>query len=121
MRFMSIYTPDPSLDENVPPRAEEIAKVDALIKEMSAAGVLLVTEGLKPSSTGARLEYKNEKVVVVDGPFTESKELVGGYAIIQVNSKAEAIEWVKRFLGVMGGGKAEVREMHECSDFEHVE
>ncbi len=82
--------------------------------------MLLVTEGLRPSSTGMLLEYKNGEVVVTDGPFAEAKELIGGYAILRVNSKDEAIKWGKRFLKVMGGGKTEVREMHEPSDFEHL-
>jgi hypothetical protein len=73
VRYMSIYTPDPSLDENAPPCAEDMAKIGALIGEMTAAGVLLVTEGLKPSSTGMMLEYKDGEIVVTDGPFAEAK------------------------------------------------
>jgi hypothetical protein len=94
-----------------------MAKIGALIEETTAAGVLLVTEGLKPSSTGMMLEHKDGEIIVTDGPFAEAKELIGGYAIIRVDSKAEAVTWAKRFLQVMGGDKTEVREMHEFSDF----
>ena len=88
-----------------------------LIEKMTKAGVLLATEGCQPSSKGARVRVSGGKAKVTDGPFTETKELVAGFAMIQVKSKAEAIEWTRRFLKVAGDGESEIRLMHEASDF----
>jgi hypothetical protein len=85
-----------------------------LIEEMAKAGVLLATDGLQPSSKGARVRISGGKFTVTDGPFTEAKELIAGYAIVQVKSKEEAIEWAKRFLKVMGEGESEIRQMHDA-------
>jgi hypothetical protein len=82
----------------------------ALIGEMSQAGVLVQTEGCQLSSQGARVRIKGGQFTVVDGPFAEAKELVGGMAVINVQSKAEAIEWTKRFLTVAGCGESEIRQ-----------
>ena len=91
-----------------------------LIDEMTKAGVLLSTEGCQPSSKGARVRLSGGRIAVTDGPFTEAKELIGGFAIIQAKSKAEAIEWTKRFLEVAGDGESEIRQLHEASDFAPV-
>jgi hypothetical protein len=80
---------------------------------MSQAGVLVQTEGCQPSSRGARVRINGGQFTVVDGPFAEAKDLVGGMAVIQVQSKAEAIEWTKRFLTVAGHGESEIRQLHE--------
>ena len=88
-----------------------------LIEEMTKAGVLLSTEGCQPSSKGARVRLSTGKVTVTDGPFAETKELIGGFAIIQTKSKEEAIEWTKRFLNVAGDGESEIRLLHEAADF----
>jgi hypothetical protein len=88
-----------------------------LIEEMTKAGVLLATEGCQPSSKGARVRYKNGKFTVIDGPFTESKELIAGFALFQVKSKEEAVEWTKRFLEVAGEGESEIRQIYEAEDF----
>jgi hypothetical protein len=85
-----------------------------LIGEMTAAGVLLATEGCQPSAKGVRVRSTNGKITVTDGPFTEAKEVIGGFALIQVKSKDEAIEWTRRFLDVAGDGESEVRELHEA-------
>jgi hypothetical protein len=85
----------------------------ALIGEMSQAGVLVQTEGCQPSSKGARVRINGGTFTVVDGPFAEAKELVGGMAVIKVQSKAEAIEGTKRFLAVAGRGESEIRQLHE--------
>ncbi len=85
-----------------------------LIEEMAKAGVLLATDGLQPSSKGARVRISGGKFTVTDGPFTEAKELIAGHAIVQVKSKEEAIEWAKRFLKVMGEGESEIRQMHDA-------
>jgi hypothetical protein len=88
-----------------------------LIEEMTKAGVLLATEGCQPSSKGARVRLSGGRITVTDGPFTETKELVAGFAMIQVKSKDEAIEWTRRFLKVAGDGESEIRQLHEASDF----
>ena len=112
MRFMTLYKPG---RENDMPTEKEMAAVGQLIEEMAKAGTLLLTDGLQPSSKGARVRIDaNGKFTVIDGPFTETKELVGGYAIIEAKSKAEAIELTKRFLKTMGRGESEVRELWDA-------
>src|ERR1700674_2578727 len=100
MPFMMIYKPADSKDTEagVPPTQDEMAKMGKFIEEMAKAGVLLAADGLQPSSKGARVRLSGGKVTVTDGPFTETKELIAGFAIVQVKSKAEAVEWAKRFL-----------------------
>jgi hypothetical protein len=115
MRFLCVYKS--STPEGVPPSQQEMAEMGKLIDEMTKAGVLLSTEGCQPSSKGARVRRTDGKITVTDGPFTETKELIGGFALIQVKSKDEAIEWTKRFLEVAGDGESEVRLLHEESDF----
>ncbi|MFD7445100.1 YciI family protein [Streptomyces sp. NPDC059909] len=82
------------------PSQELMERMGNLIEEMTKAGVLLDTAGLTPTSQGTRVTWSGGKLTVTDGPFTESKEVVGGYAIIQAKDKAEALEWTKRFLQV---------------------
>ena len=89
MRFLSIYK---SVERNTPPTQEEMAAMGKLIEEGMKAGWLLSTEGCLPSALGVRVRRSSGKVSVTDGPFTESKELVGGFAILQANSKQEAID-----------------------------
>jgi hypothetical protein len=115
MRFMTIYKP--GKETTAPPTEKEMADMGKLIEEMAKAGVLLAADGLQPSSQGARVRIDGEKFTVTDGPFTESKELVAGFAILQVKSKAEAIEWTKRFLNVVGKGVSEIRLMHDVPAF----
>ena len=111
MRFMTLYKPG---KEGVPPTAEHQAAMGKLIEDMAKSGVLIATDGLLPSSKGSRVRISNGKITVTDGPFTEAKEVIAGYAIIQVKSKAEAIEQAKRFLQVVGEGESEVREMYDA-------
>ena len=87
------------------------------IEEMTKSGALLATEGCQPSSKGARVRLSKGKLTVTDGPFAETKELIGGFAIIQANSKEEAIELTKRFLKVAGDGESEIRLLHDAGDF----
>jgi hypothetical protein len=110
MRFMTLYKPGRETD--TPPTQQVMADMGQLIGEMTAAGVLIATDGLQPSSKGARVRISEGKLTVVDGPFTETKELIAGYAIIEAESKEHAIELAKRFLTVMGEGESEVRLMH---------
>jgi hypothetical protein len=88
-------------------------------EEMLHAGVMLAGSGLKPSARGARVKFSGGSPTVIDGPFTESKELIAGYTIIQVNSREEAIDWVKRWPQIDGRGyvELELRELYELEDF----
>jgi hypothetical protein len=115
MRFLSVYR---GRESNAPPSAQLQAEMGKLIGEMVQAGVLLSTAGCLPSSTGARLRIANGQFTVTDGPFTESKEIIGGFALLQVKSKEEAIEWGKRFLAVVGEGESEIRQIAEPPDLD---
>lgn len=86
-----------------------------LIERGMKAGWLLSTEGCLPSKLGARVRRSEGKVTVTDGPFTEAKELVGGFAIMQANSKDEAIELAKNFLSIVGEGECELRQLYESN------
>ena len=111
MRYLCLYKSE--RESSGPPTEEEMMKMGQLIGEMTQKGVLLATEGCKSSKSGARVTIDNGKYTVTDGPFAEAKEFVGGLAIIKVDSKAEAIEWTKRFLSVVGKGTSEVLEIND--------
>jgi hypothetical protein len=115
MRFMMLYKP--GYESDAPPTPENMEQVGKLIEEMAKAGVLLATDGLQPSSKGARVKISGGKFTVTDGPFAEAKELIGGFAIVRLSSKQEAIEHAKRFLAVMGEGESEIRLMHDQPAF----
>jgi len=87
------------------------------LEEVVQAGVLVGSEGLKPSAAGKRIKLADGKVTVTDGPFTESKELVASYAIFDVKSIDEAVHWTQRFLEVLGQGECEIRPIFEATDF----
>ena len=114
MRFLSIYK---SVEKNEPPTPENVAKMGALIEEAMKGGGLLATEGCKPSVHGFRVRRTGKQITVTDGPFTESKEVVGGFALLQAKTKEEVIESIKEFLQVAGDGECEVRLLYEQSDF----
>jgi len=114
MRFLAIYR---AAETGVPPTPEHMAAMGALIQEMTDAGVLLSTEGCLPSALGARVRRSGDTVTVTDGPFTEAKELVAGFALIQARSKDEAIAWTRRFLQVAGDGESEIRQVYEAPGF----
>jgi hypothetical protein len=88
---MTLYKP--GRESDAPPTQQEMSDMGQLIGEMAQAGVLLATDGLQPSSKGTRVQYNGGKFTVTDGPFTETKELIAGFAILQVKSKDEAIQW----------------------------
>jgi hypothetical protein len=118
MKFLSIYK---TAERNTPPSQEEMSKMGKLIEEGMKAGWLVGTEGCLPSALGARVRLSGGRLTVTDGPFTEAKELVGGFAILRTNSKEEAIELAKRFLPVAGDGECELRQIYEtgqntCAD-----
>jgi hypothetical protein len=113
MRFLSIYK---SVETGAPPSPEEMATMGKLIEDGMKAGYLLSVEGCLPSAKGARIRLSGGKVTVTDGPFTEAKEVIGGFALLQANSKEEAIEYVKRFLQVAGDGECELRQVFEAGE-----
>ena len=116
MRFMIIVKADQKADAAPPPKLKDIAEMEKFNTELQKAGVMLAAEGLHSTSKGARVTFTGGKHVVKDGPFTESKELVAGFWIWQVKSKAEAIEWVKR--APFGpGAEIEIRQVFEEADF----
>ena len=113
MRFLSIYK---TAERGVPPSQEEMAKMGKLIEDEMKAGTLLATEGCLPTALGARVRISGGKLTVTDGPFTEAKEVVGGFALLSANSKEEAIELVKNFLKVAGhDGECELRQVFEAN------
>jgi hypothetical protein len=110
MKFLSIYK---SVERDAPPTPDEMARMGALVESGMKAGYLLAVEGCLPSRAGARVRRSNGSVTVVDGPFTESKEVVGGLAILQADSKEHAIELARQFLKVAGDGECELRQLYE--------
>jgi hypothetical protein len=117
MRFLVMVKPPPAAYEaGGMPSPGLVAKMGAFNAELADAGVLLAAEGLHPSSQGARITFAGGKPTVIDGPFAESKELVGGFWIIQVKSKAEAIAWLTR-CPFEGNEEIELRRIHDAEDF----
>jgi hypothetical protein len=116
MRCMVLVPAGNGSEEGILPDEKIIAEMNQFNEEMVKAGVMLAGEGLHPTSKGARIKYENGKTMVIDGPFTESKELIAGFWLIQVKSKEEAIEWMKR--APFGGGVVlELRQVFESEDF----
>jgi hypothetical protein len=113
LRFLCMHQMDARAESDAPPDPAIMAKMGALVDEMTKAGVLEATGGLASTKKGARVHFEGGKRTVVDGPFTESKELVAGYAIVDLPSKAAAVEWAKRFGDVVKVHEVEVRQMPE--------
>ena len=114
MKFLSIYK---SVERSTPPSQQEMASMGKLIEEGFQKGWLVSTEGCLPSALGVRVRAEGNDFLVKDGPFTESKEVVGGFAIIKAASKAEAVELTKRFMSIAGhGGECELRQLYEAHD-----
>ena len=121
MRFMMIVKASKDSEAGVMPSEKILADMAKYNEALVKAGVLLDASGLKPSSKGARIKYQGSTRTVVDGPFAESKELVAGFWIIQVKSKEEAIEWVKRCPNPHHGkSEIEIRPVFEAADFGDV-
>ena len=118
MRFLCIYKP--AAAEGAPPTPEDIAKMTPFMEESFKSGVLLAAEGCMPSAQGARVRLTEGSFAVTDGPFTETRELVGGMAIINAASKEEAIEYTKKFLNVAGDGVTEIRQLYDVSALDTV-
>ena len=115
MRFMMIVKADKDSEAGVLPDEKLLAEMARYNEEMVKAGVMLAGEGLQASAKGARVRFAGGKSTVVDGPFAETKELVAGFWLIQVKSKAEAIEWARRVPFV--DGEIEIRQVFELEDF----
>jgi hypothetical protein len=116
MRFMVIVKGNKDSEAGVLPDKKILTDMGKFNEELVKAGVMLAGEGLHPSSKGARVRFDGAKRTVVDGPFTETKELVAGFWLWQVKSKAEAIEWLKR-APFDGGTEVEIRQVFESADF----
>src|SRR5213594_1134219 len=116
MRFMMLLKADKTTEAGVLPTRKELEVMGKYNEELVKAGVLLDGAGLQPSSKGAKVTFQNGKAQVTDGPFAETKELLAGYWMIQVKSKAEAIEWASR-VPFTDGEEIELRQVFEASDF----
>ena len=108
-RFLMYEIDAKAVAANTPPSPELMAEMGKLVEETTKAGILLATGGLGPNSTHVR--SSGTKVSVTDGPFTETKELTGGFALIEVKSREEAIEWAKRFRKIVGDGESVIQEV----------
>lgn len=120
MRFMILVKATKDLEAGVMPGEPLMAAMATFHEEMAKAGILLDANGLKPSAKGFRIRYSGDKRLVTDGPFTETKELVAGYTLIQVKSREEALAWAKRFPNPAIDGRdceIEVRPLFELEDF----
>jgi len=118
MRFMVMIKADKNTEAGVLPDEKILTEMGKFNEELVKAGVMLAGEGLQPSSKGARIKFSGDKRTVVDGPFTESKELIAGFWLWQVKSREEAIEWAKRCPNPTGAeGEIELRQVFEAEDF----
>lgn len=115
MRFMLIVKASKESEAGVMPTEQELAEMTRYNEELVKAGVMLAGEGLHPSSRGARVHFDGDKRTVVDGPFSEAKELIAGFWLIDVKSRDEAIEWVKRV--PFRESHVEIRQVFEAEDF----
>jgi len=116
MRFIVLVKANKDSEAGVMPKEHELAEMGKFNEELVKAGVMLAGEGLHPSSKGVRVRFSGKKQTVIDGPFSETKELVAGFWIWQVKSKEEAIQWLKR-APFDGGAEIELRPIFEAEDF----
>jgi hypothetical protein len=119
MRFMIVVKATEDTEAGKMPEEGLFSAMATYHEELAKAGVLLDASGLQPSSKGWRIKYSGRMRTIIDGPFTEAKELIAGYTIIQVRSREEALEWTKRFPNPMGAGaqaEIEVRQLYELED-----
>lgn len=113
MRFLSLYS---HVEDETPPSMEEMERMGKLVEEGMKEGYLVSVEGCLPSAMGARVRRAGTEFSVTDGPFVESKEVIGGLAIIEAESKEKAIEHIKYFLGVAGEGVCEIRQLYDAGN-----
>lgn len=120
MRFMIMVRANAVSESGAMPEERLMAAMAVFHEQLAKAGVLLDANGLKPSRDGWRVRYRGGQPTVIDGPFTESKELIAGYTLIQTRSREEAMEWARRFPAPFGAemdGEIEVRPLYELDDF----
>ena len=119
MRFIVMAMATKEFEAGPPPQPADFAAMQSYNEAAVKAGVLLAAEGLAPTSKGARVKFSGDERIVIDGPFTEAKELVAGFSIIKAKSLEEAIEWVKRAPNVSpnGQGEVEIRKLMDIEDF----
>ena len=110
MKILALYTPEKSN----PPTPAMMAKMNAFIEELTKAGKLIATEGRKAGAPGMKIRMRQGQLTVTDGPFTEAKELVGGFALMNVDSREEIVTLTRRFLEIAGDGQSEIIEMFEA-------
>ena len=113
MRFLSIYK---TAETGAPPTPEHMEKMQRLVEEGMKAGWLLATEGCLPTALGARVRSSGGNVIVTDGPFAETKEVIAGFALLEAGSKAEAIRLAREFLKIAGDGECELRQIYTAGD-----
>ena len=116
MRFMVLVKANKASEAGILPDEQMLGAMGKYNEQLVKAGVMLAGDGLQPSSKGARVKFKGENRIVIDGPFSETKELVAGYWIWQCRTKEEAIEWLKR-APFREGEEVEIRQVYELSDF----
>ena len=124
MRYMIIVKGDERVEAGGMPREEDIAAMAEFHEELARAGVLVAADGLQPTSKGFRVRYDGDERHLIDGPFTETRELIGGFTMIRVDSREEAEAWARRFPNPAGEGnpcEIEVRQVFELDDFEPSE
>lgn len=109
MRFLGYTLADEATQPSEPPPPEVFERMGTFVQEATKAGVIVATGGIAPTAMGAKIKLQDGQYTVVDGPFAEAKEIVGGWALMECRDLAEAIEWSKRFLGVLGEGEVRVR------------
>ncbi len=120
MRYMIVVKATKDSEAGVMPEEALLAEMATYHEQLARAGVLLDANGLQPTARGWRVRYQGDRRSVIDGPFTESKELIAGYTLIQVKSREEAMEWARRFPNPVGRGRdaeIEVRQLFELEDF----
>jgi hypothetical protein len=117
MKFMMIFKPDGEIEPGIPPCKQNLPEMATLVDELASSGVLIATEGLHPRAKGAHVRLSGGKMTVTDGPFAESKELIAGFALVEVSSKQAAVELAQRFLAIAGGGESIVRQVYEAPDY----
>jgi hypothetical protein len=111
MRFLGYTLADPTTPIP-PPSPQMYQQMGAFLEEATKAGVLLATGGVGPLEEAVKIQYHNGEFTVLDGPFTEAKELVGGWALLECRDKDEAVEWTKRFLAIVGEGESTIRTVY---------
>ena len=109
MRYFGYTLADESVLPTEPPSPELFEKMGQFVEEATKAGVIVATGGIMPTAMGAKISLKDGQYTVIDGPFAEAKELVGGWALMECRDLPEAVEWSKRYLGVLGEGEVRVR------------